>query len=154
MYAPFRVLFLVDARNKLTHEILLGMAKYIKTSQNWVIEKDLSNYLSQPPLTINDIKKMRLDWSCNNFDFVDENREVITTSPNSNEIGSEALLIAKEKLSIFLEANDLVLLWGVWADKVTMHEYSTQAWLSSYYSYDGKEIIGESIFKLSKDEDS
>ncbi len=61
MYAPFRVLFLVDARNKLTHEILLGIAKYIKTSQNWMIEKDLSNYLHQLPFTINDIKKMHLD---------------------------------------------------------------------------------------------
>ena len=61
MYDPFRVLFLVDARNKLTHEILLGISKYIKTSQNWIIVKDLSNYLHQRPFTINDIKKMHLD---------------------------------------------------------------------------------------------
>ncbi len=99
------------------------------------------------------IKNMGLDWSGNNFDFVDKNKEVITTSPNSDESGAETLLIAKEKISTFLEANDLVLLWGVWADKVMIHEYGgTQAWLSSYYRYDGKEIIGDSIFKLSKNE--
>ncbi len=100
------------------------------------------------------IKNMGLDWSCNNFDFVDENREVIVTSPNSNELGPKALLIVEEKISAFLEENNLVLLWGVWADKVMIHEYSTQAWLSSYFSYDGKEIIGDSIFKLSKEDDS
>jgi hypothetical protein len=98
------------------------------------------------------IINMGLNWSSNNFDFVDEHKEVITTSPNSNEIGPAALLIAKEKISAFLEANDLVLLWGVWANKVIHEEYSTQSWLSSYYHYDGKEIIGDSIFKRSKDQ--
>lgn len=98
------------------------------------------------------IKNMGLQWSCNQFDFIDSTGDIVTTSPNVYRDGPPALLIVKEKLASFLKSQGLVLLWGVWADKVLIHEYNTQAWLSCYYTFDGKKIEGEKILKFSKDE--
>lgn len=98
------------------------------------------------------IKNMGLSWSRKQFDFIDSNGGIVTISPNAYQNGPAALLIAKEKLASFLKEQGLVLLWGVWADKVLINEYNTQSWLSCYYTYDGTEVKGEKTLKFSKNE--
>ncbi len=56
------VLFLIDTRIKLSHEILLGISQYVKQSGPWLIEKDLSNYIFQAPLyNKKRLEKMHVD---------------------------------------------------------------------------------------------
>lgn len=95
------------------------------------------------------IKNIRLSWSRKNFNFVDSNGSIVTTSPNTYQNGPAALLIAKENLDSFLREKGLVLLWGVWANKVLIHEYNTQQWIGAYYTFDGEDITGESVTKSS-----
>lgn len=61
MHELLRVLFLVDARVKLTNETLLGIAEYVKISRSWLIEKDISHYLIHAQYHTKDLRERQFD---------------------------------------------------------------------------------------------
>lgn len=63
------------------------------------------------------VTHLRLRWSCNGADYVDENEELAAFDPTVHEEGETALLLRKDLLDKYLADNGLAICWVVLGEK-------------------------------------